>query len=299
MLGDDIGVHLGVTNRVSVLKSRQFQITQGNIVSDQVPFQGNGTDPRSANAKSTDDTAQTARDESPGSASFNMEQDATIPLTNKEMRERLLEIVQRHQAENLQADDATIPLASDDMRERINKVLGRTDEVKAVNPDGLRSDIAKLKDEYQDIEQRIQLKHYANKVTALREQVRRLPEALYGLRQRGYRGHDDLEQRITTIRIQCEQFNKAIRDWLAKPGVTMSRELQHAHMLTRSLDTSGPFNVVQYKAAEELGKRLATMDEHLRPIETHLNKLRDDLIHGIYRIESDIVAIAAEMGDVD
>lgn len=110
------------------------------------------------------------------------------------------------------------------------------EEEDEIDDEELSAAIDTAKERYDDLVKRVQMTDIIRETTALGSQIEGLPEAIDGVRSRGYKFRSYLENKIEVMAGQWDDINDRVEHWLDEEAADLDDELADAEKAYRRLN---------------------------------------------------------------
>lgn len=170
-------------------------------------------------------------------------------------------MIARKEKANKKASDLRSRMVS-----RANEDDDDDNDDEEIEDEELEAAITEAKDRYDGIVKRVQMTDIVRETTALGSDIEGLPEAIDGVRSRGYKFRSYLENKIEVMAGQWDDINDRIERWLDEEAAELDDELADVEKAHRRLKSR--------KTESRLGRLIGALDTLETQVEASEEKIQ-------------------------
>ncbi len=146
------------------------------------------------------------------------------------------------------------------------------DDEDEVDDEELAASIEEAKSRFDDLVKRVQMTDIVSETSSLGNKIEGLPEAIDGVRSRGYKFRSYLENKIEVMAEQWDNINDRVEQWLDEESAELDDELATAEKAYQRLSSRG-----SERRLEKLTAALDTLETQVEASEEKIKALYNEV----------------------
>ncbi|MDQ7027621.1 MAG: hypothetical protein Q9P01_21975 [Anaerolineae bacterium] len=162
----------------------------------------------------------------------------------------------------------------------------------------ITSAVEAVRQRYNDLIRRVKMTDLVTETTQLGNFIEQLPDGIEEIRDKGYKYHSYLEDKIDVLAEQWDDVNDKIEDWLEEEVEELEDDLARCEAYTNRLDT-GKVTSATKSVADKLSAMLDTLDAKVDASEEKVKALYNEVNTESNKTKQTLAKIEKYLGWMD